>query len=231
VLAVIEGIHLPLGLLGSLVPLVLLLVWIVRARRGLHLRRANDASGVDHAHRLRDGAVAGALATIVSSLLMNVLVHVVGDAAVLAPGELVEHTQARLAAFTLARAVAPVLLLAAAPAFLVVGVVWGAVYGAWGEPRLARLPDGLSGVLFALLPLVLALLVVPPLIDAVLPHAGLAGLLAVASETVRHLVYGVILGLTYPLRIARRTPGARTSSQEPATPSPGLRPAGSPSMG
>ncbi len=231
ILAVVEGIHLPLGLLGSLIPLVLLLVWIVRARRGLHLRGANDASIVDQGHRLRDGAVAGALATVVSSLLMNVLVHVVGDAAVLAPGELVEHTQARLAAFTLARAVAPVLLLAAAPAFLVVGVVWGAVYGAWAEPRLVRLPDGLSGALFSLLPLVLAVLVVPPIIDAVLPHAGLAGLLAVASETVRHLAYGVILGLTYPLRIARRAPGGRPPSPEPATPPPRLRPARSPSMG
>jgi hypothetical protein len=33
VLQLLEGIHLPLGVFGSLVPLVILLVWIVRARQ------------------------------------------------------------------------------------------------------------------------------------------------------------------------------------------------------
>ena len=107
ILSAVEGIHLPLGLLGSLIPLVLLLVWIVRARRGLHLRVATDAGRVDRGHRLRDGAVAGLFATIVSTLAMNVLVHVVGDATVLAPGRIVEHTQARLAAFEIGRALGP----------------------------------------------------------------------------------------------------------------------------
>ncbi|MGI9149597.1 MAG: DedA family protein [Chloroflexota bacterium] len=225
VLAAVEGIHLPLGLLGSLVPLVVLLVWIVRARRGLRLGTANAAGTFDHAHVLRDGAVAGALATVVSSLLMNVLVHVVGDAAVLAPGEIIERTQARLAAIALARTVGPLLLLVA-PAFIVVGMLWGAVYGLWIEPRLARLPDWLSGLIFGLLPLALGLLVVTPVVGAVLPSAGQIGLLVVASESVRHLVYGVVLGLTYPLRIARRTPGGRAAShtQRAAAP-PELRPA------
>src|SRR6202171_4850577 len=138
ILTAVEGIHLPLGLLGSLIPLVLLLVWVVRARRGLHLRRANDASKVDGRHRLRDGAVAGLLATVVSTLVMNVLVHVVGDATLLAPGRIVEHTHARLAAFEIGRALGP-LLLVVLPAFLAVGMIWGGVYGAWVEPRLAKL--------------------------------------------------------------------------------------------
>ena len=43
VLDAIEGIHVPIGLLGSLVPLVILCVWVVRARRGLHLRPSTDA--------------------------------------------------------------------------------------------------------------------------------------------------------------------------------------------
>ncbi|MDQ6674797.1 MAG: DedA family protein [Chloroflexota bacterium] len=225
VLAAVEGIHLPLGLLGSLVPLVVLLVWIVRARQGLRLRAANAAGAVDHAHVLRDGAVSGALATIVSSLMMNVLLHVIGDAAVLAPGEIIERTQARLAAIAVARTLGPLLLLVA-PAFILVGMLWGAGYGLWVEPRLTRLPDWLSGLVFGLLPLALGLLVVPPVVGAVLPEAGRIGLLVVASETVRHLVYGVVLGLTYPLRIGRHTSDGRAATPTHGIAAPSeLRPA------
>lgn len=221
ILIAVEGIHLPLGLFGSLIPLVVLLVWIVRARRGLHLRVANDASAGDGRQRLRDGAVAGVVATVVSTLVMNVLVHVVGDATLLAPGQIVQQTQARLAAFQIGRAIGP-LLLVVLPGFLAVGVLWGGVYGAWIESRLARLPDWLSGLLFGLLPLTVALLVVPPLVGAALPWEGSIGLLVGGSEIVRHGVYGVVLGLTYPLRIARRSPRDRPS---PAFGSPAPGPA------
>jgi membrane protein DedA with SNARE-associated domain len=219
ILIALEGIHLPLGLLGSLIPLVLLVVWIVRARRGLRLRVANDASRVDRRHRLRDGAVAGLIATIVSTLAMNVLVHVIGDATVLAPGRIVEHAQARLAAFEIGRSLGP-LLLAVLPAFLAVGMVWGGAYGAWVEPRLTRLPDWFSGLLFAALPLTIAVLVVPALVGSALPGDGSVSLLVIASEIIRHVVYGVVLGLTYPLRMARRRarhrPHAPSPSREPA---------------
>jgi membrane protein DedA with SNARE-associated domain len=218
ILNVLEGIHLPLGLLGSLIPLVLLVVWIIRARRGLHLRLANDASTIDHRHLLRDGVVAGFVATVVSTLVMNVLVHVVGDAAVLAPGRIVEYTQARLAAFEIGRSLGP-LLLAVLPAFAAVGMFWGGLYAAWVEPRLARLPDWLSGLLFALVPLALALLVVPPLVGAALRGEGSIGVFVFASEIVRHVVYGVVLGLTYPLRLARRAPRKRRA-KTPLAPQP-----------
>jgi len=200
ILSIVGGIHLPLGLLESLVPLVLLVVWIARARRGLHLHVANDASRIDRGHRLRDGAIAGLIATIVSTLVMNVLVHLVGDAAVLAPGRIVEHAQARLAAFMIGRTLGP-LLLAVLPAFGVVGMIWGGVYGVWVEPRLTALPDWLSGLLFALLPLAIALLVVPSLVGAAVPGGGSIALWVMASEIVRHVVYGAVLGLTYPLRL------------------------------
>ncbi|MGI9146685.1 MAG: DedA family protein [Chloroflexota bacterium] len=217
ILTAVEGIHLPLGLLGSLIPLVLLLVWIVRARRGLKLRIANDASVVDRAHRLRDGAVAGLIATVASTLLMNVLVHLIGDATVLPPGRIVEHTQARLEAFAIGRALGP-LLLVVLPAFAAVGMVWGGVYGAWAEPRLARLPDWLSGVVFTLLPLGVALVAVPALVGAALPWEGSIGLLVIGSEVVRHMVYGIVLGSSYPLRIAR--PGPRPIPASAPAPAP-----------
>ncbi|MCA1647791.1 MAG: DedA family protein [Chloroflexi bacterium] len=94
VLSVLGHIHLPLGLFGSLVPLVVLVVWVVRARRALRLRETTDAGLADRRHRWRDGAVAGGLATLISTLAMNVLVHVAGDLVLLEPGNLVERAQA-----------------------------------------------------------------------------------------------------------------------------------------
>jgi membrane protein DedA with SNARE-associated domain len=205
VLAVMEGVHLPLGLLGSLVPLVILCVWIRRARRGLHLARHTEASIVDRRHRWRDGAVAGGVATIVSTLSLNVLVHLTGDLALVAPGDLVAHARARLAVLALVRVVGPVLLLLAVPAFMLVGTIWGAVYAEWVEPHL-HYPDWLSGLAFAFVPLVVALVIVLPLLDGAAPALEPLGPLAAISEAIRHLIYGVALGLIYPLRLARRRP-------------------------
>ena len=202
VLDVVEGVHLPFGLLGSLVPLVVLVVWIARARRGLHLARHTEASTVDRRHLWRDGAVAGGVATVVSTLTLNVLVHVSGDLALVAPGDLVEHARARLAVLALVRVIGPLLLLAAVPGFIVVGVAWGAVYAQWVEPHL-HYRDWLSGLFFSLLPLAVALVIVLPILDSSGPQLEPLGPLAAASETIRHLVYGAALGLIYPLRLAR----------------------------
>src|SRR6185436_12943176 len=164
VLDIVEGIHLPLGLFGSLVPLVLIVVWVTRARRGLHMPGHTEASTLDRRHRWRDGAVAGGLATLVSTLALNVLVHLSGDLALLPPGELIEHARARFAVLALVRVIGPVLLLAATPVFMAVGVFWGAVYAEFVEPHL-HYPDWLSGLAFALLPLGVALVVVLPVLD------------------------------------------------------------------
>jgi membrane protein DedA with SNARE-associated domain len=202
ILSVVEGIHLPLGLLGSLVPLVLVVAWVWRARRGLHLARHTEAGGLDRPHRWRDGAIAGGLATVISTLALNVLVHVLGDVAFLAPGDFLTYTQARLAVLAVVRILGPILLLAVTPGFMLVGVLWGAVYGQWVEPRL-HLPDWLSGMAFALLPLGVALVFVLPLLDGADPQLGRLGPLAGFSEAIRHMVYGASLGLIYPLRLAR----------------------------
>jgi membrane protein DedA with SNARE-associated domain len=202
VLQVLEGIHLPLSILGSLAPLVLLSVWVMRARRGLHLEEATRAGRAERGHRWRDGMLAGVLATVLSTLTMNVLVNVLSDATLVAPGQLVDRAQARFAFVALVRVIGPVLLLAAAPAFVLVGAVWGAVYAQWVEPRLTW-PDWLAGLCFALLPLCVALVVVLPVLDGAAPDLGPLGPLAAASEAVRHAAFGVSLGLIYPLRLAR----------------------------
>ncbi|MBV9897271.1 MAG: DedA family protein [Chloroflexi bacterium] len=202
VLDALTGIHLPFGLLGSLIPLVVLVVWIVRARRGLRLAEHTEAGTADRRHRWRDGAVAGAIATLVSTFALNVLVHLTGDLALLAPGDIVQHARARLAVFAVVRFIGPVLLLLAAPAYMAVGIAWGAVYAQWLEPNL-HFPDWVSGIAFALLPLTVALVVVLPLLNGADPQLGALGPLAAASETIRHVIFGASLGLIYPLRLAR----------------------------
>src|SRR5438477_192203 len=72
VLTVLEKIHIPFGLLGSLVPLTLILWWTLRARQGLG-RRATASLPVDREQQLRAGMLAGGLATIGSTLLLNVV--------------------------------------------------------------------------------------------------------------------------------------------------------------
>lgn len=208
VLSALEGIHLPFALLGSLVPLVLLLVWVVRARRGLHLRQTTEAGLADRRHRWRDGAVAGLMATLMSTFAMNVLIHLAGDLALLEPGNLIQRTQARMAAFALARVIGPFLLLMAAPLFVLVGTGWGAVYAQFVEPSL-HLPDWLSGLVFALVPLSVAVVVILPLLDVAGPGVARLGPLAAVSEMLRHALYGLALGTIYPLRMARLPAGFR----------------------
>lgn len=204
VLAFMEQVDLPLGVLGSIALLVAMAIWIARAHRALVLRPHPEVAGrIDPRHRLRDGAIAGALATVVSTLVMNILVHLAGDLALLAPGDLIARTAVRFNAITLARAVGPVLLVLAAPAYIVVGILWGAVYALWVEERL-HFPDWLKGLVFVLLPLASALLVVLPILGLTSVGFASASLLIAAGESVRHVVYGVVLGVTYPLRLLQR---------------------------
>lgn len=221
VLSAMAGVHLPLGLLGSLVPLVVLVVWIARARSGLRLREATAAGLADRRHRWRDGAVAGGLATLISTLAMNVVVHIAGDLALLEPGNLVERTQARLAALALVRVIGPLMLLAAGPAFVIVGVAWGAVYAQWVEPHV-HYADWLSGLSFALVPLTVALLIVLPVLDATTPDLGPLGPLAAISEALRHAFYGITLGLVYPLRLARLPAALRRNIRQDLVASPSV---------
>ena len=201
VLDFVAGLDFSLGVLLSLALLVVLLVWIVRARVVLRAGVLGDAPTAhggrapSRARRLSAGAMAGALATLVSTLFMNVLTHFTGALAFQAPGTMMERTAQRLP-LAVAREGGPWLLALGVPAFALVGVAWGAIYAGGIEPRL-RLPDWLSGLLFAAVPLATSLLVVMPALGLrnAAPDAQLVG---AAGEVVRHAVYGIVLGLTYP---------------------------------
>jgi membrane-associated protein len=203
VLDLLEQIHLPLGLLGSLVPLGIIVWWTARARQGLGRRAARVPGGVDREQQLRGGALAGALATIASTLLLNVVINLAGNIAFTAPGTIVQRTADRLA-FAFAYDVQPTLVFVVVPAFLAVGVLWGAVYGAWVEPALNVSSDWLAGLAFAVLPLLISLLVVMPLLGLGFFGVGATGIVALMGETIRHAAYGILLGLIYPVLRARR---------------------------
>src|SRR5919202_1853455 len=204
VLSLLEKVHIPFGLLGSLVPLGLLLVWIFRTRQELG-RRTTSPAATGHESQLRAGALAGLLATIGSTLLLNMIINLAGNIAFNAPGTIVEQTAARLA-FGLARDLQPVLLFVAVPAFLLGGVVLVALYATWGEALFPSvLPDWLRGLAYAAIPLAASLLVAMPLLGMGFLGVGATGAVAATGELIRHAAYGVLLGLMYPIFRARRS--------------------------
>ncbi len=88
--------------------------------------------------------------------------------------------------------------------FVPAGSAWAITYAAWIEPRLHG-PDWLRGMAFSILPTGISRLVVLPLVGA--GPLGLwvdVGSVLVAGELVRHAVYGVALGLTYPMLLLAR---------------------------
>lgn len=204
VLSILEKVHIPFGLLGSLVPLSLLLFWVIRARQALGQRGTLHAID-SHEQKLRSGALAGGLATIASTLLLNVIINLAGNIAFNAPGTLVEQTAARLAV-AFAREVHPSLLFLAVPAYVCVGILWGALYGTIADrPTLAGVLDGMKGLFFSVVPLLVSLSVVMPLLGLGFFGVGATGAVALAGETIRHAVYGVFLGLLYPVFTSRRS--------------------------
>jgi membrane protein DedA with SNARE-associated domain len=222
VLDVLEKVHIPFGLFGWLVPLALLVWWTVRARQDLG-KRGRSSHPVDRDVQWRAGAVAGLLATVASTLLMNVLLILAGGIAFNAPGTLVERTAARLA-FALAREVQPVFLFIAVPAYLAVGVMWGAVYGLWIENRLrAGWADWQKGLVYAGLPLLISVLVVFPVLGLGLLGVGATGPVALTGELIRHAVFGVWLGLMYPVFRTWRPVKVRPHSPAEVPPEPVVR--------
>ena len=200
-LDLLEQVHLPLGLLGSLIPLAIIVIWTVRARADLRRRGATTPIG-DHEQELRAGAIAGALATIASTLFLNVVINLAGNIAFNAPGTIVEQTAARLA-FAFAREVQPLALFVAVPAYVAVGVLWGALYALTGRSLAIGL-DWLRGLVFAVLPLFTSVAVAMPLLGMGFLGVGATGPVALVGETMRHAAYGVLLGLIYPVVRARR---------------------------
>lgn len=99
---------------------------------------------------------------------------------------------------------------------LVVGIVWAAIYAAYAEPRLQG-PGWRKGLVFAILPCVISLVVVLPVLGAGFFGSLLgAGPLAGFGAIVLHAIYGFVLGETYALADGEGVMGGVDSPQAKA---------------
>jgi membrane protein DedA with SNARE-associated domain len=196
VLGLFEALHLPVGLLGSGVPLLLLLTGLILVRRGLPhpLPRPALLAG----QRARVGLLAGLLATLGALFTLDLMVVIAGDLAWRLPESLLADAAGQLAQ-ALTRDASGGLLWLVVP--LVTGVGWGGVYATWIEPRL-RGPDAARGLLFALVPYLVSIGLLAPLLAQVVDVTHVAPV-ALFAEAVRQAFFGLILGLAYPVLRAR----------------------------
>ncbi len=202
VLGLFETLHLPIGLLGSGGPLLLLLAALILIRRGLPHPLPRPALRIWQ--RLRVGLVAGLLASLGALWTLDLMVVIAGDLAWRLPDSLPAVAAAQFAQ-ALARDATGGLLWLMMP--LVAGVGWGSVYAVWVEPRLPG-PDATRGLLFAFVPYLVSGALLAPLLVQVTDPTHVAPV-ALFAEAMRQAFFGLILGLAYPVLRARHTASRR----------------------
>jgi hypothetical protein len=187
VLAVLSTFHPPFELTAALLALIGLTAWLVRSARRTP---RTPIVLLPRGERMRRGLLSGLLGALVSTLLANTLLPLGG--LLVSPTAFESLLVLQLARYGSARALA----VTVAVAFLVVSMLWGALYGIV-QPKLPG-PPWLRGVTFAVAPLAVSLLVLLPLTGAGWLGLDLeAGLLPTLGEAVRSLAYGLTLGVAY----------------------------------
>jgi membrane protein DedA with SNARE-associated domain len=190
----------PAGLLVPLAVATLVLVWLVRARR--HPR--TDSFALTRGGRVRAGALAGALSVAGSSAIENVVIYIGGPLAAALLSVPDSHTPEGL-----------LYLFDASINAVILGVAWGSIYAAGEAHRPLDWPDWLHGLVFATLPLLGAVLLLGTLTIAVGAEPQQTWLVAATAESIRWALYGIFLGLSYPVFRARRA-ASRTGGALPA---------------
>jgi hypothetical protein len=223
VLGLFEALHLPIGLVGSALPLLLLLAGLILVRRSLPHPLPRPA--LRTWQRLRVGLVAGLLASLGALWTLDLIVVVAGDLAWRLPDSS-PAIAAGLLAEALTRDATGGLLWLVMP--VVAGVGWGGVYAIWAEPRLPG-SDPARGLLFAFVPYLVSGGLLAPLLAQVADATHVAPV-ALVAEAVRHGFFGLILGLAYPV-LRARYPSARAVGPQGPTPADAQQvPVGSPSI-
>jgi membrane-associated protein len=221
VIAVLHGPELTAHLVVSAVLLAALAVLTWRIRGSVLPGRRQAAFQAGRARKIEAAVLAGLLATFEVVTALVVILAVFTAFPIGLPGRPLLQAVALIAAgqgTALGPAFAPVEGLLA----YLTGILWAIAYVAWIEPWL-RGPDWLKGATFSLVPTLVSWFVVLPALGA--GPLGLrleAGPVLAAGELARHLLYGVALGLAYPMLLLARGPWVIRRGAPP----PGPQPAG-----
>jgi membrane-associated protein len=191
------------GLLEPVAGLSILVVWLVRARRTTP--HAATGGRLGRASRVRVGALAGALAIVGSTMLLNIIVYLFAPLAADAFGG-IRGVQS-LVSFSGGLGNFLQLILDS----VVFGILWGVVYAIDDGRSAAVLTDWLRGLAFATLPFLLVMLV-QWLVIPQGERSGTAWLTRALGEAIRWGAYGVLMGLIYPVLRMRRLQATPSSS-------------------
>ena len=193
-------LHPPFELTASLLALAGLTAWLIRSARRTP---RTPIVMLPRAERLRRGLLSGLLGGLTSMLLANILLPLAGP--LVRPTAFESLIVLQLARYGSVRAVAVIV----AVTFLAGSMVGGALYGLM-QPSLPG-PAWLRGLIFAVVPLTVSLLVLLPLTGGGwLGLAFGAGALPMGGEAVRSLVYGLTLGVAYIVLSPHRPARAKT---------------------
>jgi membrane protein DedA with SNARE-associated domain len=211
VLDAIHGARFSVRFLMVLGGLAVLVAAYLTIRRRAHLTQA--AHGLPGVFRLETAVLAGLFAVATTALVLNLVLY-------LAAG--VEHESPARALLELAQAiggrvgVSPwIIVLGGVGLFVAQGIGWAIVY-AYVERWLPE-PDWLGGLVFGLAPLAVSLVVVLPLLGAGAAGFGLGmGLVPLAGETLRHVLYSLALSTSFTL-LSRARPRQSTTVAPVAT--------------
>ena len=207
VLRAIEGFRSSTHLVGVAIGLAAVVTVFVLIRRRAKLRAA--PSRLSPAVRLEVALWAGALATATTVAVLNLELYLLAA---------LDQTTASDALIMLGRAAVrhlgteslPIVLIGGTLGYMALHMLWALVY-ARVEPWLPR-PDWVGGLLFAVLPLLVSLLVLLPVLGVGVAgrHLDLGPALLV-SEVLRNGIFGWALATSFTL--LSRARGARLASQ------------------
>jgi membrane protein DedA with SNARE-associated domain len=211
-LRAVEGLRVSPWLVGALAGVAILVSLQVLIRRRAHLSAA--ASDLPEPIRLETALLAGLLATATTVAAINAILYLLAALGQTSGAE-------ALFAFTLRAGrrleAGPVAVLLAAGVVLYVALhlAWALAYA--HVERWLPEPDWLGGLLFALGPLAISVLVILPALGAGIGGLGLGmGAVPLVGETVRHAVYGWSLSSSYTVlsraRGRARRPGRPAGS-------------------
>ncbi len=217
VIAMLHGPELTAHLVVSVVLLALVSVLTWRVRRSVLPGQREAAFHAGRGRKIEAAVLAGLLATFEMATALVVILALFTELPIGLPERALLQAVALIAAghgTSLGPAFGPLDGLL----FLLVGILWAITYAVWIEPRLHG-PDWLKGATFSLLPALVSWFGALPSLGA--GPLGLwleAGPALAAGELVRSFLYGVALGLAYPMLLLARSPPVIARLEPPPRP-------------